>query len=488
MNKSIVIVHKKLTHVTVLGMVVLGLLVLSWWLLYNPVADFTEFLPGMDNRPASSSINDASKVQIGSFFASFSGRPANVSGSWPRFRGADFDNISKEKTRLAERWDAGGPPILWSIGLGEGHAGAVVSCGGVYVMDYDEQNRRDVLRCFSFADGQEIWRRGYDIYIKRNHGMSRTVPAVHNNYVVAMGPMCQLMCVSADSGRFFWGVDVAREYQSEVPLWYTGQCPLIDDSLAIIATGGEALAVGISLRSGKTVWETPNPDNWKMSHSSVIPMTLCGKRMYLYAAVGGLAGISAEGHNAGQVLFETRAWNHNVVAPSPIQVGNDRLFVTSGYGAGSMMLQVRYQNDKFTIEPIQTLEPGEGLSAEQQTPIFARGHLFSILPKDAGILRNQLVCVNPDDLSKILWSSGKTNRFGLGPYLLADNKLFILSDEGVLTIASASTSGYQQLAQAKILDGHDAWGPMALAAGRLLARDSRRMVCVDLRAHQVEGN
>ena len=45
-----------------------------------------------------------------------------------------------------------------------------------------------------------------------------------------------------------------------------------------------------------------------------------------------------------------------------------------------------------------------------------------------------------------------------------------------------STEGPVQLAQSKILDGHDAWGPMAMVSGRLLARDSRRLVCVDVRA------
>jgi outer membrane protein assembly factor BamB len=470
-----------MTYVTVIGTVILSLAVLSWWLLHNPVADFSEHLPGMDNRPAGVAKRDANIVNIGSFFASFSGTPGEATGAWPRFRGADFDNISKETTKLAENWDAGGPPRLWSVELGEGHAGAVVSGGRVYVMDYDEKNRRDVLRCFSFDDGKEIWRRGYDIYVKRNHGMSRTVPAVQGNYIVVMGPMCQVMCVTADSGSFIWGLDVAREYESEVPLWYTGQCPLIDDSLAVIATGGKSLLAGISLKTGNLVWETPNPNNWKMSHSSVIPMTIYGTRMFVYSAVGGLVAVSADGEGAGQVLFETNKWNHNVVAPSPVYVGNGRIFMTSGYGAGSMMLQVKYENNQYSISPIQTLRPGQGISAEQQTPMLAKDHLFAILPKDAGPLRNQLVCASPDDCSQIIWSSGKTNRFGLGPYMMADDKLLILSDDGVLTVARASISGYQQLAQAKILDGHDAWGPLALVDGRLLARDSRRMVCVDLR-------
>ena len=96
-------------------------------------------------------------------------------------------------------------------------------------------------------------------------------------------------------------------------------------------------------------------------------------------------------------------------------------------------------------------------------------------------MRNQFVCVNPVDCKKIIWASGKGHRFGLGPYLAADGKFFILSDDGVLTIIKAGTRNYEQLAQSKILDGVDAWGPMALAGGRLLARDSTRMVCVDLR-------
>ena len=80
-----------------------------------------------------------------------------------------------------------------------------------------------------------------------------------------------------------------------------------------------------------------------------------------------------------------------------------------------------------------------------------------------------------------MWSSGQENRFGLGPYLLADGKLLILNEDGVLTVAEASTKGYRPLGSARVLDGPDAWAPMALVSGRLVARDSRRMVCIDMR-------
>ena len=107
--------------------------------------------------------------------------------------------------------------------------------------------------------------------------------------------------------------------------------------------------------------------------------------------------------------------------------------------------------------------------------------LFSILPKDAGGSRNQFVCCKPEDCTNIIWSSGKEHRFGLGPYLIADNKFFILNDDGTLTIAKASINSFEFLDNHRIIEGHDAWGPIAIADGFLLMRDSKKMVCLDVR-------
>ncbi len=471
--------EKTLNFVTLISTVFLGMIVLGWWFTHNPVKDFIESVPGRDGRPEGF-VSRGEDVALGSLFTSFGDVPEVMSGSWPRFRGSDADNISKQDIRLAQSWDETGPPVLWSVDLGEGHAGPVVSNGRVYLLDYDESARADILRCFSFADGRELWRRGYGLFIKRNHGMSRTVPAVAGKYVVTIGPKCHVMCVDAVTGDFLWGIDLEKEYGAEVPLWYTGQCPHIDGSLAVIAVGGDSLLIAVDCETGEIVWEIPNPHKWKMSHSSVMPLSVRGKRMYVYAAIGGIVGVSAEEEDSGRILFESNVWNPNVIAPSPVSLGDGRILFTAGYGAGSMIVEITPGNGSFSVESRQELKPEEGLASEQQTPVFYKGYLFAVLPKDAGPLRNQLVCCHPDDISRIVWSSGKTNRFGLGPYLVADGKFFILSDDGVLTMIEASTEGFVPLAQSHILDGVDAWGPMALVDGRLLARDSRRLVCVDL--------
>ena len=50
----------------------------------------------------------------------------------------------------------------------------------------------------------------------------------------------------------------------------------------------------------------------------------------------------------------------------------------------------------------------------------------------------------------------------------------------MVTVAEAKPDGWKLLAEAKVLNGHDAWGPMAMAEGRLIVRDLTEMVCLDV--------
>ena len=469
---------KKTINSILISIGTIGFISIFWWLNADPTKDFTVNLEGADNRGKGVPPQE---VTIGEHFEELASDYQVLQETWNNFRGADHDNISKSPVKLVENFGAEGPKILWSKELGEGHSGAAIYKGLAYVLDYDEEERADILRCISVVDGKEQWRRGYDVAIKRNHGMSRTIPAVTEDYIVTIGPKCHVMCLDRKTGNFRWGLDVVKEYGNEIPFWYTGQCPLIDNGVAIIATGGSKMMVAIDCETGEKLWETPNPNAWKMSHSSVMPYTFGGRKMYVYSPVGGLIGVAADGPDAGQILWETSQWNHSVVAPSPVCMPDGKIFMTAGYGAGSMMLQLTSTNGTFSVEPLYEYAPKEGLACEQQTPLFWNGYLFGIVPKDGGANRNQLICVSPDDSRKIVWTSGKENRFGLGPYFIADNKMFILSDNGTLTIARPSTEKYIQLEQVKVIeDGHDAWAPFALADGYLLLRDSKTMICIDL--------
>lgn len=453
-------------------------LLFCWWLFVDPTRQFAVSMPGEDNKGVDSTIYEA--VQIGENFQLFGTSDSKLKGTWTRFRGADFDNIVKNSQPLKSSWTGNQPEIMWSVELGEGHAGPAVYEGKVYLMDYDEEKREDALRCFALEDGKELWRRSYKVSLKRNHGMSRTVPAVTADYVLTIGPRCHVMCVRRETGDLVWGLDMVEKYQAEVPLWFTGQCPLIDGDKAILAPAGSAVMVAVEMATGNILWETPNPGGIIMSHSSILPWTFNGKKMYVYSAVGAVIGVSAEGDDEGKILWQSTAWNHAVVAPAPVCFPDGKVFLTAGYGAGSMMIKVSASGGNYTVDVLNEFSPKDGMACEQQTPVIWDGLMYAIQPKDAGPLRNQLVCVSPDDVTKIIWTSGKDSRFGLGPYLIADKKMFILSDDGTLTMIKPDSKSYVQLAQKKLFDGHDAWAPMAIADGRLLLRDANKMYCVNI--------
>jgi len=475
MNRLLSSFQKRLP--LILALVSLSALV--WWLMSDPTRSFVPSEPGADGFAEGGLFQE--EVNIGEHFKQFSNHSPTPSERWPRFRGELSDNIYSSSIPLISSFGGKTPEVLWSVELGEGHSGAAIFDGLVYVLDYDEEIRADMLRCFVLETGKEVWRRWYHVLIRRNHGMSRTVPAVTEDFILTIGPRGHVMCLDRLTGDFLWGIDIAREYNSEIPLWYTGQCPLIEDGVAVIATGGDALMIGVDCATGEVLWSAPNPERHEMAHSSVVPYIFGGRKMYLYSGIGIAAGIAADGPDAGTILWHTNRWNHPVVAPSPIGMPGGKILLSAGYGAGSMVLQLRETNGSFSVEVVSAFAPGEGLSSEQQTPILSEGFLYGILPKDARSLRNQFVCVSADDPTKVVWSSGASARFGLGPYILADNKFYLLNDDATLYIIQKSTTGYRELDQVRLFDGFDAWAPLAIANGLMVLRDSEKMICIDLR-------
>jgi PQQ-like domain len=425
--------------------------------------------------PIAANVPDDSAGQVDVLaqaeLTAFDGTPADLPGTWPQFRGVNGDAIGQVDVTLSRNWPAEGPPALWSVDLGEGYAGAVVRNGRVYVADYDQEKHGDAIRCFSLADGREIWRYFYPIKVKRNHGMSRTTPALTDKYVVTIGPKCHVACLDAATGQLNWFMDLVKDHGAKVPAWYAGQCPLIENGKVILGVGGESLIMAVDVATGDIAWQTPNPRGWEMTHSSLVPVEFAGKRMYVWCASGGVLGISAED---GTLLWEMKDWQIRIAnVPTPVPVGDGRLFLSGGYNAGAMMVKLSEENGQIRPTVEFRLEP-EVFGSPQHTPIFYQGHIYGVRPDE------QLVCLDLE--GNVVWTSGSTHKFGLGPYTIINGLIYVMDDHGKLTLAEATPTGYVQLAEADVLEGIDAWAPMALASNRLILRDLTEMICLDIGA------
>jgi hypothetical protein len=110
--------------------------------------------------------------------------------------------------------------------------------------------------------------------------------------------------------------------------------------------------------------------------------------------------------------------------------------------------------------------------ATQHTPVLFQNHLYGIRAD------GRLVCLSLE--GRVVWDSGSTDVFGLGPLLLVNDLILAMDDSGLLRLIKANPAGYEKLGEADVLDGRESWGTMALVGTRLLVRDFTRLKCLDV--------
>src|ERR1019366_5024413 len=344
--------------------------------------------------------------------------PAAQGSDWTQFRGPDRNGISKEPG-LLRKWPAGGPKVRWSVPVTQGYAAAAIVGGRVYHHDYDEAKSEWCVNCRSLADGKLIWQFREAREIRPNHAITRTIPAVDSRFVCSLDPKAVLHCLDVKTSKQIWRKSLVTEYKATIPSWYNGQNPLQEADRLIVA------------KDGKLLWEFPRKFNV-------------------------------------------------AVAPSPIAVDDERVFMTASYDAGSVMVRVRRTGEAFKAEAVFDMKNNEW-NSEVHTPIVYQGHLFAVGKKKRGLFTCLSLDGNP------VWTSEGKASFGLGSFLMADDLFFVLDgDTGKLRLIEATTKGYNELAGAQVLAGQEVWGPMALSDGKLVLRDLTKMVCLDVRGEEAE--
>jgi outer membrane protein assembly factor BamB len=201
---------------------------------------------------------------------------------------------------------------------------------------------------------------------------------------VAFSPDGQLVASGSDdqtvqvweaaTGEELWRKNLVDDYQSQIPPWYNGQCPLLEADRLIIAPGGSALMVALDKKSGEEIWRTPNPEGWPMSHASIMLAKLAGVEQYLYNNLFGTVGVAAAD---GRLLWHHPFKFNVAVAPSPLPLGNNRVFITAGYDAGGAILALTAAGGQFSVQEEVAVTP-DIWNSEIHTPIVYQDHFFGI--------------------------------------------------------------------------------------------------------------
>jgi outer membrane protein assembly factor BamB len=151
----------------------------------------------------------------------------------------------------------------------------------------------------------------------------------------------------------------------------------------------------------------------------------------------------------------------------PIVVDKNRFFISSGYGKGAALVEVKGSGDSFTAS---TIWENKNMKNKFNSSVLHNGYVYGL---DEGIL----VCLDVNTGER-KWKDG---RYGYGQVILAGNHLIVTSDKGELALVKASPDQYTEVARFPALEGQT-WNYPAIAGGRLLMRNSNQMAAYDISA------
>lgn len=401
---------------------------------------------------------------------------------WPQYMGPDRNGISPDKG-LMRAWPEGGPRVLWTVPVGPGYAGPAIYKGEVFLLDrVDDQ--KDVLRCFALDTGEERWNVSYDAPGKVGHTGSRTTPTVDDRHIYSVGMTGRFLCTDRVTHAVVWQKDLLADFGAERPNWGVAQAPVLYRNLVIVAPQArDAFAAAFDRDTGRVVWKSPGLG--LPGYVSPLVTTLAGVDQLVVIGAsnksgtqkGAVAGLSLED---GSILWKYEGWDCFIPIPFPTPLPGDRLFVTGGYNAGSVMLQVRKGAAGLEVTELFRLDP-KTCGSQIHQPIFYRDHLY--LNSNSNENQGGMTCLTLDGTVK--WRTADTEGLPLferGSLILADDLIIALGGKtGILHLIEPSPEGYKELARAQAVEGRELWGPLAISDGKLLVRSQEVLKCLDLR-------
>jgi outer membrane protein assembly factor BamB len=205
------------------------------------------------------------------------------------------------------------------------------------------------------------------------------------------------------------------------------------------------------------MWSSMND---RASYASPVLVTLAGRLQIVVVTAENIAGLGVDG---GQALW-TFPWSvqNEISCARPLVVGDNRVFVSSGYGKGSVVLEIAKAEAGFTARPVW-----------QNTRM--KNKFNHSVTKDRyiyGLDESILACVDATT-GDLKWKGG---RYGYGQLLLAGDHLVVLTEEGEVVLVEATPEAHREKARFKAIEGKT-WNIPAIDHGMLLVRNANEMAC-----------
>ncbi len=381
---------------------------------------------------------------------------------WPQWRGPNLDGISTE-ANWSHDWPASGPEVAWRAEVGIGYSSFAVVGERVYTLGHT--NGEETVFCFDAGSGDVVWSHSYPAQLVDNlhDGGPGATPTVHEGRVYTCGKDGRVFCFTAEEGDVQWEANLQQIAGVELPEWGFTSSALIHEDEVIFEAGR---VVSLAQSNGEARWRG---EPYRPGYGTPTPLSVDGEDYFTSLNNDGLVVVSAE--NGALQAFHPWETDFATTSTSPIVVDN-QIFISTGYNRGCSLLG-------FTGQRLLVAYENKELNNHFNQSILIDGCLYGIHGNSHTPSQCTLRCVD--------WATGEVKwaerGFGCGSVTAAGERLIILTDRGLLSVAEMNPEAYQELARAEVLPNPESvcWTVPVIANGRIYCRNSHgNVVCVNV--------
>ena len=389
---------------------------------------------------------------------------AQAPADWFQWRGPNRDGISAE-SGLLQDWPKAGPPLAWRVsGVGNGYSSFSATAGRLYTLGARGGN--EYVIALDRASGKRVWEylNGRRFENDRGDG-PRSTPTIDGDRLYVFGGSGDLTCLELATGKKIWSINIVSTFGGVNPYWGYSESPLIvGDRILVNAGGRRASIVAVSKVNGSTLWQQHSDG---AGYSSPMLMKTGSLNQVIFFTESHTLAVDPRD---GRLLWSYNKANNGTANIATPIVRGTRVFVSSDYGTGGALLDVRAAGNLATANEIYF------------TRDMRNHHASSVLVGDYLYgFNSSILTALKFDTGEVAW---RDRSVGKGSLIYADNRLYLYSEDGVVGLAEANPTAYREHGRFSIAQqgGLPTWSHPIISGGLLIIRDQDAVYAYDVRA------
>ena len=316
------------------------------------------------------------------------------------------------------------------------------------------------------ATGKKVWetQKGRRFQNDRGDG-PRSTPTVDGDRLFVLGGSGDLTCLDAATGNKVWSINIVSKFGGVNPYWGYSESPLIvGDRILVNAGGRKASIVAVSKADGSTLWQQHSDS---AGYSSPMLMRTGSLNQVIFFTDNRTLAVDPRD---GRLLWSYNKANNGTANVATPIVRGTRVFVSSDYGTGGALLEVRAAGNIATANEVYFTRD---MRNHHASSILVGDHIYGF--------SSSILTALKFDTGEMAW---RDRSVGKGSMAFADNRLYLYSEDGVVGLAEASPAGYREHGRFSLAQqsGLPTWSHPIITSGLLIIRDQDNVYAHNLRA------